>query len=89
MLISFSGREQYIIKIWSDNVIHGGHWGNGDVVFPDEENLLNKIQHLNNGTVDLLLRDIEVLLVWAGSSMGTPEEEILEVRLKKLLQDIR
>jgi len=31
------------IKAWADKIIHGGHWGDGDIVIPEESIILNKI----------------------------------------------
>lgn len=86
MKLKISSRDRYILEVWSDNVIHGGHWGDGDVVFPDEANLLEKIKKSAQvEEVELGRRDLEVMLVWADSSHGTPEEDILRERLQKAL----
>lgn len=84
MQFIFSERDRYILQVWSDTVIHGGHWGDGDVVFPDEAILLEKIGNTEPGeAVELSSRDLQVLLVWSESSHGTPEEEILSGRLRE------
>ena len=88
MKLKLTGRDRYILEVWSDNVIHGGHWGDGDVVFPDEANLLEKIRKSASlEEIELGRRDLEVMLVWADSSHETPEEDILRSRLQAALRE--
>jgi len=83
MEIQFSKRDIAILKVWADNVIHGGHWGNGDVVFPDEQIMLDKISRLEDDkSVKFDKRNLEIIMVWAGTSSDTPEEMILKERLQ-------
>ena len=78
----FSERELTIIRVWSDTVIHGGHWGDGDVVFPDEDILLNLLQNARPGEdVPLRPRNLEILRIWSDTHSGTPEEDGLRERI--------
>lgn len=85
MKISLSKNEIRILKIWADNNISGGHWGDGDVIFPDEDILLEKIKQLEkDGTTNFTSRNFDIALVWSEENNGTPEEEILIDKFKKL-----
>jgi len=84
--VLFSERELQIIKVWSNNIIHGGHWGDGDVVFPDESILLSILEEApERGAVDLSFRNLEILLIWSESLCGTPEEVLLRERLDAMM----
>ena len=90
MQISFTERELKIIQVWSDNIIHGGHWGDGDVVFPDESILLEILDRAKNGNpVSLSLRNLEIMKIWSDSNSGTPEENLLRERLEQIINDCR
>lgn len=86
MDIQFTERELKILHVWSDNVIHGGHWGDGDVIFPDESILLDLLDKAKDGkSVTLTRRNLEIMKIWSETQSGTPEEEILRERLEQLL----
>ncbi len=44
--MNFSKDEIRLLRIWGDTVINGGHWGDGQVLFPDEEMALDYIETL-------------------------------------------
>lgn len=82
----FSERELQIIKIWGETVIHGGHWGDGDIIFPDEDILLNVIDRAVAGEETALTpRNLEILAIWSDVSSDTPEEQHLKERLRALI----
>ena len=82
--IKFTTNEIRIIKLWADNVIHGGHWGDGDVIFPDEAITLEKLNNFEEN-MTFNSRDIDIIVIWADTSTDTPEEEILKNKIDKFL----
>ena len=79
----FTERELQIIKIWGDTVIHGGHWGDGDVIFPDEDILMQAIAGAVPGKDTALTpRNLEILAIWSDKSTDTPEEQQLRHRIR-------
>lgn len=84
--MNFSSVEIRILRIWADAVMHGGHWGDGAVVLPDEAAALERIGQAENGCpVELSARHLFTFLVWSGESTGTPEEDALCGRLERTL----
>ena len=87
--IRFTQSEIRLLMIWGNNTIHGGHYGDGDIVLPDESILLRKLQDNNDGNVLVNQRDLEVLLVWASNTIGgalrgiTPEEISVLEKIKQ------
>jgi len=64
--------EAGIIKLWSEKTISGGHWGDGDVVFPDENIVLEKLKHIKAGKpTTITVRDVEIILVWMEAHCGS------------------
>lgn len=88
MQVAISPVERRILRIWSDNIIHGGHWGDGDVVFPDEAIVLEKVS-TDADVIELSARDLEIIRVWSDSSTDTPEETMLSKRIGELLASAR
>ncbi len=87
MNIKLSESEIKIIRIWGDSIMSGGHWGDGDVVFPDEGMLLQQIAELEKDeTAGLSSRSIDIALIWAKKSHGTPEEDNLIAKLKEVAE---
>jgi len=87
MKINLSDNEIRILKLWADDVMSGGHWGDGDVIFPDESVLLERIKMVRkDNTVELTPRNIDIALIWSEKNNGTPEEEDLIAKLKSLPQ---
>jgi hypothetical protein len=80
-----SGTELRILRIWGETTMQGGHWGDGNIVLPDESNL---IARLGNVPVALTRRDFDILRIWLGASSHTPEEETLEARVRSMLAQI-
>jgi hypothetical protein len=90
--LTLTPHEATLIILWSETTIHGGHWGDGDVVFPDEGNALEKLRHIKKGEpVKFTARDVEIIMIWMHSHCGaltsaelslTAEESQLVKKLK-------
>lgn len=88
MKINLSAYEIRILKIWGESTMSGGHWGDGDVVFPDEDALLEQIKKLErNESSELSPRNIDIALIWSEENHGTPEEDDLIAKLKILQKE--
>lgn len=84
--LSFSAAELRILRIWAESTIHGGHWGDGAVILPDEAAALDLLETLSPDlAADCLPRQIFTFLVWSGESSDTPEETILKEKLERAL----
>lgn len=77
MELHLSANEVTAIKIWADTNIHGGHWGDGDFFVPEEKIILEKLDKMKNGMLELTKYDAGIILAWSESSHGiyTMEEE--------------
>ena len=88
MDVNLTNRELFIIKTWAESTISGGHWGNGDVLFPDEANALSKININTDSKANIIINfnqiDIKTILIWADTSTDSPEEVLLKEKLNKL-----
>ena len=86
--ILLSQSEIDVIKIWADNTIHGGHWGDGDFMIPEENIILNKFDKVKNGKVYLTKNEVQIILTWSESSYGihTLEEENVINKLKSTIE---
>ena len=73
--------------MWGDTVINGGHWGNGKVLFPDEEIALDYIKSLDPDTPVSLSRQLSrVFLIWSEkAALISPEEQQLVGKLEQHL----
>ncbi len=70
--LKLTRHEADIIRLWSDKTIHGGHWGDGDCVFPDEGIVLEKLAAIKDGgDAVFTTRDIEIMLVWLENHSGS------------------
>lgn len=87
MNMIFTERELHIIRIWGDTVMHGGHWGDGDVIFPDEAILMQVIERAMPGEDTALTpRNLEILAIWSDTSTDTPEEQQLRQRIREAMK---
>jgi hypothetical protein len=88
MDVLFTDREVKMIRIWADSVIHGGHWGDGDVIIPEEDIILKKLKNMKKNRVSLSENEIKIILTWSDSTLGihTLEEESIIKKLKSLLE---
>jgi hypothetical protein len=85
--LNLSANEVNAIKAWADTIIHGGHWGDGDIVIPEESIILNKIEEMQNGTLDLKENEAKIILTWSESSMGihNMEEDSVIKKLQRIV----
>ncbi len=69
--IVFTTNEARIMLMWSEQTLRGGHWGDGDVLFPDEARALEKINDIaHGGRPRVTARDIEIILNWMSAHCG-------------------
>lgn len=94
MKIELSPLEIRQLIIWAKNTIEGGHFGDGNVVFPEEEVTLYKLEHSEDGQVEVTERDLNILKIWSENAIGqslhgmTSEEISVVSKLKKAIDDI-
>ena len=88
MKIELSPGEIQVIKIWAENNIHGGHWGDGDIVVPEEQIILDKLNLIKNRKIDITPNEARIILTWSSSSLGinTYEESTVINKLNKIIK---
>ena len=86
MKFTFTEREVRAIKIWADNFIHGGHWGDGDVIVPEEDIIIKKLDSIKDNVISLNENEAKIILAWSDSTLGihTMEEESVLKKLRPL-----
>jgi len=86
--IQLSDREAQAIRIWAESVIHGGHWGDGDVIVPEEDILLNKLGSMKNNRLSITETEAKIILAWSDSTLGihTIEEGSVVKKIRNLLR---
>ncbi len=83
-----SSLEKRQLVIWAEKTIHGGHYGDLDVMIPEEGELLERLKDVK-GSIDITQRDVHIMKMWAENSIGgslrgqTIEERNL---VKKILE---
>jgi len=89
MDIGFSDREIELIKIWADTTLHGGRYGDGDALFPDEAIVLAKLDKTRR--TPWTARDFEIILLWAERAVrgGKSGKVAVNIEEQKLLEKIR
>ena len=89
--IAFTDHEKELLELWADSTIHGGHYGDGDAVFPDEQLVLNKLREKARPRVRWTRRNLEIILIWAEHAVGglRPGKEALNIDESRLLEKIR
>lgn len=87
MILTLSEREVNVIKNWAEKSIHGGHWGDGDLLVPEEEIILEKLNRIGKGRMNFTEIEANIILVWSESSLGihTMEEESVINKLKSII----
>jgi len=86
LIISLNAVELRILGIWAEAILHGGHWGDGAVILPDEEAAMQLLKSAQaNSALACTPRSIFTFLVWSSASSETPEEQILREKLEKSL----
>ncbi len=88
MDLQLTDRKAKAIRIWADSVIHGGHWGDGDAIIPEEDIIIRKLDSRENGVISLNEQEAKIILSWSDSTLGihTLEEESVLKKLKSLLE---
>ncbi len=88
MVLKFTDSEITVIKIWAENNIHGGHWGDGDFIIPEEKIILQKLDNGKNGKIDINVYEAGIMLTWSESLRGvyTMEDESAIKKLKEAVK---
>jgi len=88
MILELTDREVRAVSIWAENIIHGGHWGDGDVIVPEEEIILKKLHSMKGNRLSINEIEVKIILAWSDSTLGihTMEEESVIKKLKSLLR---
>ena len=88
MDLPLTDREVKAIRIWADSVIHGGHWGDGDAIIPEEDIIIKKLDSRENDVISLNEQEAKIILSWSDITLGihTLEEESVLKKLKSLLE---
>ena len=88
MELFLTDQEINIIKIWADSNIHSGHWGDGDLMIPEEEILLKKLHNVSEGRLHITNREAQLILTWSESSHGIHimEEDSIVEKLHVLIK---
>jgi len=81
--------EVNAIKIWAESIIHGGHWGDGDVEIPEEGIILQKIRNIKASKITLNENEVRIILMWSDSTLGihTMEEASVIKKLQSMLKE--
>jgi hypothetical protein len=88
MKLHFNDSEIAVIKIWADNNIRGGHWGNGDFFIPEEKIILQKLDNSKDGKIEINKYEVGIMLKWSESLRGvfTMEDESAIKKLKEAVK---
>jgi len=90
MELVLTGSEVNVVKIWAESSIHGGHWGDSDLIIPEEDIILNKINNMNDYRINISKNEARIILTWSETSFGihTTEEESVINKLKKVCKKV-
>jgi len=86
--LKLSELEKKQLLIWASNTIEGGHFGDSNVVFPEEGITLNKLETTKNGKLNVNEQDVKIMIIWCENAIGqslkgmTSEEISLIDKLK-------
>ncbi|HEO66216.1 MAG TPA: hypothetical protein ENI73_10165 [Spirochaetes bacterium] len=89
MKLELTELELKQLVIWADHTIAGGHFGDGNVVFPEEGITLDKLKNSQDGTLEIRERDVQVMIIWCENAIGktlkgmTSEEISLIAKLEQ------
>jgi len=89
MDVHLTASQINVIRIWADKTIHGGHWGDGDFMVPEESIILKKIDNSKSGHISLNPNEVRIILTWSESSHGiyTLEEESTIQKLQSIADE--
>jgi hypothetical protein len=87
MVLELSDREARAIQIWAESIVHGGHWGDGDMAVPEEEILMRKLGTMEDNKLSISETEAKIILAWSDSTLGiyTLEEDSVIKKIKRLL----
>ena len=68
--MNLSSTEVRQILVWAEHAIEGGHFGDGNMMIPEEAITLNKLKEKKQGEFDFSRSDIKILKYWAESTLG-------------------
>ncbi len=94
MKLKLTSLEQKQLLIWAENTISGGHYGDSDVVFPEESITLHKLENASEDELEVSERDVRIMLIWCENAIGstlrgmTSEETSLIAKLKEAAQEL-
>jgi hypothetical protein len=88
MVLDLSDREARAIQIWAESIVHGGHWGDGDLSVPEEEILLRKLGSMKDNRLSISETEAKIILAWSDSTLGiyTMEEDSVIKKINSLLR---
>ena len=88
MILKFTDSEIAVIKVWAENTIHGGHWGDGDFYIPEEKIILEKLDNVKNGNIEINEYEAGIIIKWSESLRGvyTMEDESAIIKLKEAIK---
>ncbi len=87
MEFTFTEGEVHVIRVWADSSIHGGHWGDGDVIVPEEEIILKKLDNMKDNVLTLNEKEAQIIMTWSDSTYGihTLEEESVIKKISSII----
>jgi hypothetical protein len=88
MVVELNDREIKAIQAWAESIIHGGHWGDGDAIVPEEDIILQKLNAAAGSKLTLNEHEVRIILSWSDSTLGilNLEEESVIRKLTALLE---
>jgi hypothetical protein len=88
VFLELTDREVMAILVWADSNIHGGHWGDGDAIVPEEDIILKKLNRIKNNRLSVNENEVKIMLSWSESTLGihTMEEANVIEKLNSLMK---
>ncbi len=81
--LKLTERERDLIRLWIQTMREdAGHWGDGEVEFPEERRMADK---LNSPEPVFTRIQLELILDWATNAAVGPDEHLLIRRLQEAL----
>jgi len=71
IILKLTATELEQLKHWADKTIHGGHFGNNDIILPEESIVLDKINRYDEGYIEIDERDLRIIMIWAENTLGS------------------
>jgi hypothetical protein len=91
IIIAFSYTEKMRLFNHASFVLHGGHWGSSDLIIPEQQSLLKKIEDLD-GEIELSFEACKMLTDWMCEGMHEgvhilPEDSAIITKVSGALAD--